>query len=259
MIDLHFHALPGLDDGPPDLAAAVALVRAAAAEGVTGIVATPHVNWDVAQHRCRAIADAVRRLRAELAAQSVAVDDPRRRRGRADARPRARRRGAAQRCDSAAARGCSSRRRTRRARPPSSRCSRRSSSAATGIVLAHVERCPAFLDDETLLPRLVAGGMLASITAGSLAGRFGRDARRAAELFISAGLVHNVASDAHNRTSRPPGLLRELDAAGLRPQAQWLVSAVPRAILTGGELPPPPAWPQQRARRRFLARLGRRP
>src|SRR5262245_11076439 len=43
MIDLHFHCLPDLDDGPEDWDQAVALCRAAAAEGTTTLVATPHV------------------------------------------------------------------------------------------------------------------------------------------------------------------------------------------------------------------------
>jgi tyrosine-protein phosphatase YwqE len=43
MIELHFHCLPGIDDGPPGWDEALALCRAAAADGVETIVATPHV------------------------------------------------------------------------------------------------------------------------------------------------------------------------------------------------------------------------
>src|SRR4051795_6587893 len=46
VIDLHCHILPGLDDGPPDLDASVALARLAAADGTRTIVATPHVRED---------------------------------------------------------------------------------------------------------------------------------------------------------------------------------------------------------------------
>jgi protein-tyrosine phosphatase len=256
MIDLHFHALPGLDDGPPDLAAAVALVGAAAAEGVEAIVATPHVNW--AWHNTAPqIADAVARLGAELAAQSVAVEIHA---------------GAEVALTLAHELGDAELRGLRLGGGPWLLIEAPHTPGATAVehmlsglqqrghrvVLAHVERCPAFLADEPLLRRLVAGGMLASITAGSLSGRHGRDARRGAELLVSAGLIHNVSSDAHNRTSRPPGLLRDLDAAGLRPQAEWLVRQMPRAILAGSELPPPPSWPPRRAHPRRLPRLGRR-
>ena len=44
MIDVHAHVLPGLDDGPADVAEALALLRVLAAEGVTTVCATPHVT-----------------------------------------------------------------------------------------------------------------------------------------------------------------------------------------------------------------------
>jgi protein-tyrosine phosphatase len=46
MIDIHFHCLPGIDDGPRDWDEAVALCRAALADGINTIVATPHVLRD---------------------------------------------------------------------------------------------------------------------------------------------------------------------------------------------------------------------
>lgn len=44
VLDCHAHLLPGIDDGPPDLAASLALCAALAAHGVRAAVATPH--WD---------------------------------------------------------------------------------------------------------------------------------------------------------------------------------------------------------------------
>jgi protein-tyrosine phosphatase len=100
--------------------------------------------------------------------------------------------------------------------------------------------------------------MLASITAGSLAGRFGHRARQAARPFIAEGLIHNVASDAHDCRSRPPGVLRELSAEGLTAQAPWLTWEVPEAILRGRAIPPAPPWPAAPApARRGLLRRPR--
>src|SRR3546814_12231055 len=56
-----------------------------------------------------------------------------------------------------------------------------------------------------LLEALVADGVLVSITAGSIAGHFGKDAKRFAEGLLRDGLAQNVASDAHGAGSRPPG------------------------------------------------------
>ena len=44
MIDIHCHLLPGVDDGPPDEATAIAMCRLAAESGTTDLVATPHAN-----------------------------------------------------------------------------------------------------------------------------------------------------------------------------------------------------------------------
>lgn len=43
-VDLHAHVLPGLDDGPADLALAVSLCRELVREGVRTVVAAPHVK-----------------------------------------------------------------------------------------------------------------------------------------------------------------------------------------------------------------------
>lgn len=42
MIDIHCHILPGIDDGPQQLQQAIELARAAVAEGITTLIATPH-------------------------------------------------------------------------------------------------------------------------------------------------------------------------------------------------------------------------
>ena len=44
MIDLHSHVLPGLDDGPRDVAGSLEILDAAAADGIATIAATPHVT-----------------------------------------------------------------------------------------------------------------------------------------------------------------------------------------------------------------------
>ena len=46
MIDLHSHVLPGIDDGARTLDDSLAILRAAAEDGITRIAATPHVRDD---------------------------------------------------------------------------------------------------------------------------------------------------------------------------------------------------------------------
>ena len=84
------------------------------------------------------------------------------------------------------------------------------------MLLAHPERCPAFHRDPALLESLVDGGVLTSITSGSLVGRFGSRARRLALALLDSGLAHNVASDAHDAVQRPPSIAAELAESGAR-------------------------------------------
>ncbi|HET9886560.1 MAG TPA: CpsB/CapC family capsule biosynthesis tyrosine phosphatase, partial [bacterium] len=44
MLDLHCHILPGIDDGAVDLPEALAMARAAIANGSTGVAATSHLG-----------------------------------------------------------------------------------------------------------------------------------------------------------------------------------------------------------------------
>jgi protein-tyrosine phosphatase len=108
-----------------------------------------------------------------------------------------------------------------------------------------------------MLERLVRGDMLASLTAGSLVGRFGGTVQRFAQELVMGSLIHGVASDAHDCDQRFPGLSQELASAGLREQAAWLTEDVPAAILSGREIPRPPAWPVLATGPRLLRRLRR--
>jgi protein-tyrosine phosphatase len=91
-----------------------------------------------------------------------------------------------------------------------------------------------------VLESLAGAGILTSITAGSLVGRFGAQVRRFALGLVRDGLAHNVASDAHHHVHRAPGMATELRRSGLQPLAGWLTSEVPAAILADGEIPPRP-------------------
>jgi protein-tyrosine phosphatase len=105
-----------------------------------------------------------------------------------------------------------------------------------------------------MLERLVDGGALTSVTAGSLDGRFGRSARAFALGLIRDGIVHNVASDAHDETRRPPSIALELGRSGLGGLVNWLTEGVPAAILGGDDLPPRPTVEERPHRTRRLRR-----
>jgi protein-tyrosine phosphatase len=255
MIDLHCHVLPGIDDGPATMRGSLALARAAHAAGVETIVATPHVSW---AHRNTAtgIAAALAETEHALAAADV---DVRLRAGAEVALTLAAKMEPAE----LSALGLGGGRWLLIECP--------FTPAATGfdslllglqsrghrIVLAHPERCPAFHRDLPMLRMLVGAGMLSSLTAGSLVGRFGRTVERFARQLAADGLVHNVTSDAHDHLRRAPGIADELERAGLGALRVWLSEEVPSAILADrDEIPPRPAAAatSERAARRWWHR-----
>ncbi len=71
--ELHFHLLPGIDDGPSSIEETVALAAAAVADGTRTIVATPHVHpqfdTDVST-----LPDRVHEVRARLAAERIPIE-----------------------------------------------------------------------------------------------------------------------------------------------------------------------------------------
>jgi protein-tyrosine phosphatase len=71
MIDIHTHILPGLDDGAPDWEQAIAMARAAAAEGITTIVATPHHANGVYHNEADVVKEAVARFNERMNTEGI--------------------------------------------------------------------------------------------------------------------------------------------------------------------------------------------
>jgi protein-tyrosine phosphatase len=236
VIDLHCHLLPGIDDGPPDLAASIAMARAAVDGGVEAIVATPHVSagypndpGTLAQ-RCadvqRALDEAGVALRVHTGAEiSYAMVS-----ALGDQALRA----------SALGGGT-----YLLLEPPYTapvpfieRTVGQLQAKGFGVVLAHPERIAAFRRDIEVLETLVDRGALCSVTAGSVSGQFGGAVKRFAQELFERGLVHNLASDAHDAARRSPALGPVLDRAlaelpELEDALDLLTVEVPRAILAG--------------------------
>jgi protein-tyrosine phosphatase len=255
VIDLHCHVLPGIDDGPKTIAGSLALARAAADAGIRTLVATPHVSWHY-QNDAATIGGLVRELRALLAAEGVELEL------RAGAEVAMTRIDELE--DEELARLRLGGGEWLLLEPPFSpivtgleEIVQEVRRRGNRVLLAHPERCPAFHRDPRMLVSLVRSGVLTSITAGSLVGRFGGTVRRFALELVHDELVHNVTSDAHDLDGRAPGIAAELEHAGLTPLAEWLTEAIPTAILDGGEIPARPALAGPRARQARRLRLRR--
>jgi protein-tyrosine phosphatase len=239
VIDLHSHVLAGIDDGPDTIEGSVVLSRAAAAAGTRTLVATPHVSWRY-RNDAETIARLVDELNARLAIEEVELEI---------------RAGAEIAMTSVLDIDPAQLGRLTLGGGPWLLVESPFAPVATGldsilldlqrqghrVVLAHPERCPAFHRDPRMLESLAGAGILMSITAGSLVGRFGGEVRRFTLELARNDMIHNVVSDTHDHVRRPPGMTEELERAGLGALADWLTCEVPAAILGGQEIPTRPA------------------
>lgn len=240
MIDIHFHCLPGLDDGPANWDEAVALCRRAAEEGTTKLVATPHVlrnGWGNE--------DTGRRDELILKLNTLLGGSPAILAGceyffSSDA---------VELVEKGNAGPLTHLNRTRYlllefgpGPVPLSAATAFHELALLGVipVIAHPERCLLFARDPGRLASLVARGAVVQVTAGSLLGDFGESPRAACEEFFRIGLLHLVASDAHSLARRPP----RLRAAREWVKRKWgsevergLFEENPRALLRSEPLP----------------------
>lgn len=73
-------------------------------------------------------------------------------------------------------------------------------------IITHPERNMLLQQRLEKLEHWVESGCLLQVTAGSLLGRFGKQAKAFADRLLEQGLAHIVASDAHDTKHRPPSL-----------------------------------------------------
>jgi protein-tyrosine phosphatase len=239
LVDLHFHLLPGVDDGPADLGESLDLARAAVHAGTGTVVATPHVRPDLGTTDAREIAERVREVRSSLAANRI---------------PLTVRCGGELGHDMAfhldreeldlLAQGPAGARWLLVETPfhgigeDFHAATSELRALGFGVLVAHPERsADAAFDGAAGLRRELAAGSKAQLNALSLTGGHGEDARRSAWELLHDGLVAVVASDAHG-PSRPPALRMAHETlldGGLAPAAaNALVAIAPRELLARG-------------------------
>lgn len=237
MVDIHCHILPALDDGAVEESVSREMAAMAASDGVTHIVATPHSNY-----RYQFDLEVNRRKRDEL--QSLIGGSPK------------------------LLLGCDFHLSYENLEDVRHRPTRYSINEGPYLlvefanisippnmdqvffdlqgqrlipIITHPERNPILSESPALIKKWIEGGALVQVTAGSFLGRFGKRAERSAWQLLRHDMVHFIASDAHNTTSRPP-LLSEArqkiaqdrgESVGLA-----LAEANPRAAMEGTPL----AW-----------------
>lgn len=243
MIDLHTHILPAVDDGVRTDDEAVEFARVAWGDGVRTLVATPHCRDGFYVNDRSTVVAGVERLRERLAREMIDLD----------LRPGAE----VHLCPDLVER-------VRDGRALTLNDNGRTlllelsltqyqvelealvfqlKLAGLEVLFAHPERIRFFQEDIRRYEALVHLGAWGQITTGSVMGDFGTEARSFSTELLRKGLVHVLASDAHNVRGRPPLItpaLQEIVGMVGERRARSMVEGVPAALLAGRtpEIPP---------------------
>jgi protein-tyrosine phosphatase len=205
MYDLHSHLLPAIDDGAPDYETSLAMARAWVEQGVRCVACTPHILPGLYQNTGPQIRKMVAGLQARLEEDGV----PLKLVAGADNHiapdfvaglKRGHLLTLANSCYVLV-------------EPPHHVAPARLEDLFFDIlvggyvpVLTHPERLSWIEHKYDVIETLASKGVWMQITSGSVRGRFGARPRYWAERMLREGMVHILASDAHNTTSRRPDL-----------------------------------------------------
>ncbi len=241
MYDIHSHILPGVDDGAKTVDDFVAMARAAAGQGTTAMLATPHRRDITENFSVEYLTDHAAKMVEELRAQDIELtlllgmenhldlDLP-------------------EHLSDGIALPMNGTKYALVELPfyghPNYVEDVLFKIQVQGVtpILAHPERLELFQNDPDLLLKLVERGMLSQVTAGSVTGHFGGKVKRLTLSLLRRELVHILASDTHFPTGpRSPALRRGMTAAAEivgEEKARAMVDDTPRAVIEGREVEP---------------------
>jgi protein-tyrosine phosphatase len=236
LIDIHTHILPGFDDGAESPEVAVEMARAAASEGISRVVATPHIMQDDLTGLRTKIEDAVSSLNKRLRQESVDVEIL----PGAEVHVSA---ALVTNPDALKDISLGFRENYVLLELPLQEMPRFTEELIFRVqlkgfvpVLAHPERNASIIEQPSKLLGLVEKGALVQVNAGSVTGKYGEKVRITADLFMRNRLIHFLASDAHSLRSRPLKLREAVERAkGVLGDegASALVEQNPAAALAG--------------------------
>lgn len=204
MIDIHNHIIPNVDDGPSNEEEMIKLVKQAADQNITGIVASPHHLHYRYDNEFQDIVQKVQEINEHeevkklgitvYPGQEVRISDQ-----------------LLTHLDNGKIKGINNSKYLL-LELPSNQVPNYTQSIIYEIqtrgfipVIVHPERNKQISQDINILYGLVGIGALSQITASSLTGGLGKKIQKNSMLMIENNLTHFIASDAHSIQSRPFG------------------------------------------------------
>jgi len=247
MIDLHCHILSGIDDGAADLSVSIEMARAFVMDGVAVVACTPHILPGLYANSGPQIRAATARLQQTLDEEGIPLrlitgaDNHITPNFVAELR-------AGHLLSLADTRYVL-------VEPPHHIVPPRMEDLFFNLlvagyvpILTHPERLSWIESHYLAIKRMVHAGVWMQLTAGSLAGAFGRKAQYWSERMLDEGCAHILATDAHDVNRRPPNLGQGRELAARRvgnAEAEHLVETRPHGVLRSvlpSDLPGPNQW-----------------
>ena len=235
-IDIHSHILPKLDEGPSCLNESVNMLRLAREDGISGMVATPHVMDGVYNNSKENIREAIAELGEVYSGVQLYM-------------------GAEIRIN----RNLLERLGNNElpllnggkfillelpayVLPPLvelEKIVRNIKTLNINPIFAHPERNIPILNDLSIMERLICCGATFQVTAMSITGHFGKQIQKAVFAMLKKGYAQVVASDAHDAEKRPPVLSGGFEIVAKKfglDKAQRLFKYNPLKIISGKDL-----------------------
>ncbi|EOQ19492.1 phosphotyrosine-protein phosphatase (capsular polysaccharide biosynthesis) [Bacillus cereus VDM021] len=202
MIDLHCHILPSIDDGAEAIEDSIAMAKAACKEGIHTIVATPHHQNGVYINPAEGILRQVKQLNDRLKEEGINLT----------ILPGQEIRLYGELLEDYELGEIVTLNRTDKyilIEFPANHVPRYAEKMLyelriKGItpIIVHPERNTEIIERPGVLYKFVNQGALTQITAGSIAGKFGKKIKKFSLQLIEHHLAHVISSDAHNTTTR---------------------------------------------------------
>lgn len=204
MVDIHCHILPETDDGAISIEESVAMCRAAAADGIKTIVATPHMFDGV--HTTPEKEAILRKIKTVMEAAGNCVEIV----PGGEVRYSYEIFQEAENPDTRIKLNGTSYMLLEfpfQSVPPNIEMTIfQILSAGITPVIAHPERNKRIQQNPKIIADLVERGAYAQLDAGSLTKSFGQESYQSAKKILEAGLAHFIATDAHHQDRRRPVL-----------------------------------------------------